>query len=341
MQAIILKCKPQSRFHLGETTEVRSNTLTDTSTYIHSDVLFSAFMSQMSLIYPEKTETFSAYFQDEKIKISSAFYCLEHTATKQTIFFLPKPISLNLRQKEGIDHKKLKKIQFLSWKIWQEQILPNQWLDTQLCYLIDDRFVVHHSEIENKDLIKNLSIYKKDDAIKICEHTTEEEGNLYSQADLFLLGNEYYSVHWYFLCHTDLSQDDQKLFDEVWNKLTLAGIGGERSTGAGQIEGLEKIQNLPDFFSQESKQQMTLSLLFPKENELPQLLLYQTKLRGGMFLADNYRLKVIQAILEGAVHTGTKGKIEALHHKESDGIRLRYGKAFSIALPEKYQFKHD
>ncbi|MFN3315611.1 MAG: type III-A CRISPR-associated RAMP protein Csm4, partial [Raineya sp.] len=206
MQAIILKCKPQSRFHLGETTEVRSNTLTDTSTYIHSDVLFSAFVVQMSLLYPEKTETFIAYFQDEKIKISSSFYCLEHTATKQKIFFLPKPVSLNLWQKEGIDHKKLKKIQFLSWKVWQEQLLPDQWLDTQFCYLIADRFVVHRSEIENDDEIKNLSLYQKDDALKVRKHTTEEDGNLYSQTDLFLLGNEHYTVHWHFLYQTNLSQ---------------------------------------------------------------------------------------------------------------------------------------
>ncbi len=340
MQAIILKCKPQSRFHLGETTEVRSNTLTDTSTYIHSDVLFSAFVAQMSLLYPEKTETFIAYFQDGKIQISSAFYCLEHTATKQKIFFLPKPASLNLYHNENIDHKKLKKIQFLSWKVWQEQLLPDQWLDEKFCYLIDDRFVVHLSEIGSANEIRNLSLYKKDDALKVRKHTTEEDGNLYSQTDLFLLGNEYYTVHWYFLYHTDLSQDDQKLFDEVWNSLTHTGIGGERSTGAGQMESLEKIQNLPDFFSQKSQQEMALGLLFPQENELPQLLLYQSKLRGGMFLADNYRLKVIQAVLEGAVHIGVNGKIEALHLHENNGIRLRYGKALSVALPEKYHFQN-
>jgi len=338
MQAVILHCRENARFHFGETTEMQSSTLTDTNTYIHSDLLFSAFISQLSFIEPDKIDSFVKYFKEQKIAISSAFHCLEHTLSKQMIFFLPKPISLNLFHQEGLDHKKLKKIQFLSWKVWQEQLLPEEWFNENKCYIIDERFVVHCSEISDAEELIGLSVFKKEDNLKVRKHTQEKEGNLYSQADLFLLGNDYFSVHWYFLCQTNLPSEDEKLFWKVWDSLIRTGIGGERSTGAGQMESLDKVPQLPDCFLQESTQRVALSLVFPKSEETPNLLLYQTKLRGGMFLADEYRLKVIQAVVEGAVHHGLQGQIVELHKQTTDGIRLRNGLAFSIPLPQKYLF---
>jgi CRISPR-associated protein Csm4 len=153
------------------------------------------------------------------------------------------------------------------------------------------------------------------------------------------LGNDYFSVHWYFLCQINLSEEEETLFWKVWASLIKTGIGGERSTGAGQIENLTKEQNLPEFFLQAGSQKMALSLIFPNENEQAHLHLYQSKLRGGMFLGADYRLKVAQAVLEGAVHKGLQGQIHTLHQQDIDGIRLRYGLDFSIALPEKYLFK--
>jgi len=336
MQAVILYCEKNSRFHFGETTEIQSSTLTDTSVYIHSDLLFSAFINQLNVIEPDKIEVFIEYFTKQQIGISSAFHCLEHTLSKQKIFFLPKPINLNLFHQEGLDHKKLKKIQFLSWKVWQEQLLPDEWFDVSKCHIIDGRFVVHQSEINSSDELKDLTIFKKEDSLKVRKHTQEEDGNLYSQTDLFLLGNDYFSAHWYFLCQTNLPSEDEALFWKVWESLIKTGIGGERSTGAGQMESLSKYEDLPEFFTQEGLKRVALSLIFPKEEEKASLELYQTKLRGGMFLAENHRLKVIQAVLEGATHQGIQGQIVSLHHQESDGIRLRSGLAFSIALPQKY-----
>lgn len=151
------------------------------------------------------------------------------------------------------------------------------------------------------------------------------------------MGNDYFSVHWYFLCQTNLPAEDENLFWRVWHLLIRTGIGGERSTGAGQMASCDKYEPLPEFFLQESSQQVALSLIFPKDDEKTKLQFYQTKLRGGMFLADTYRLKVVQAVVEGAVYQNPlKGQIVGLHHQASDGIRLRNGLAFSIALPQKY-----
>ena len=62
MKAIILKCRPGSRFHLGEYTDNQDTVLYNTAEYIHSDVWFGAFISAMSKIYPEKLNNFRQLF---------------------------------------------------------------------------------------------------------------------------------------------------------------------------------------------------------------------------------------------------------------------------------------
>lgn len=337
MQVKVLRCKPNARFHLGEVTEVRSTTLTDTATYLHADILFGAFVYQLALLYPERIEHFIELFRSKQIQISSAFYCLENIKTNEKIFFLPKPLSLNLyevkNEKDESLHKQLKKIQFLSWKVWQKELLPHQWFDENLCKILNGNFVVLSEEISSKE-IENLQIYKKDDTLKVRLHTTEETGNLYNQTDLFLLGNKYWQVHWYFLEKNQLTSEDKEIYEKTWQNVAMAGIGGERSTGAGKIQSIIAENVDTAFLLQESRQKMSVSLTFPQESEINSLLLYQLKLRGGQFLAENYRLKVLQAITEGAIQTQEIwGKIESIGEK-----KLRYGINFTISLPEKFYF---
>ncbi|WP_448529965.1 type III-A CRISPR-associated RAMP protein Csm4 [Raineya sp.] len=338
MQIKVLRCKPNARFHLGEVTETRSTTLTDTATYLHADILFGAFVYQLALLYPEKVEPFVAFFQNKQIQISSAFYCLENTQRNEKIFFLPKPLSLNLHEVKNEKgeslHKQLKKIQFLSWKVWQKGLLPPQWFDENLCKIINGSFVILSEEISPKEA-EDLQIYKKDDTLKVRLHTTEEKGNLYNQTDLFLLGNKHWQVHWYFLEKNQLTGEDKEIYEKTWQNVAMAGIGGERSTGAGKIQSIATENLDTSFLMQESTQKMSVSLTFPQENERNNLLLYQLKMRGGQFLSENYRLKVLQAITEGAIQTQElQGKIESIGEK-----KLRYGINFTISLPEKFYFK--
>jgi CRISPR-associated protein Csm4 len=340
MQVKVLRCKPNARFHLGEVTEIRSTTLTDTATYIHADILFGAFVYQLALLYPEKVEPFLEFFQNKKIQISSAFYCLENAKTNEKIFFLPKPLSLNLyevkNEKDESLHKQLKKIQFLSWKVWQKGLLPKQWFDENLCKIINSSFVILSEEITPKEA-EDLQIYKKDDTLKVRLHTTEETGNLYNQTDLFLLGNKHWQVHWYFLEKNQLTDEDKEIYEKTWQNVALAGIGGERSTGAGKIQSIITENLDTSFLTQESTKKMSVSLTFPQESEIDSLLLYQLKLRGGQFWAENYRLKVLQAITEGAIQTQElQGRIESIGEK-----KLRYGINFAVSLPEKFYFKEN
>ncbi|MDW8211509.1 MAG: type III-A CRISPR-associated RAMP protein Csm4 [Cytophagales bacterium] len=344
MQVRILHCRPNSRFHLGEFTEIRSTTLTDTATYIHSDVLFGAFLYQLSLLYPEKILHFVELFTQKQIQFSSAFYCLQNTKTQKKIFFLPKPVSLNLHEvteESGeSQHKQLKSIQFLSWQVWQKQLLPQDWLDknSQSCQIVDGKFVVLTEEMFNN----NLKIFAKDDTLKVRLHTTEEEGNLYSQTDLFLLGNKYWQVHWYLIEKNVLSASDKEIYEKVWQNLVKAGIGGERSTGAGKVENVSVEEQDTQFLQRESSQKMAISMTFPQENETEQLLLYQLKMRGGMFLAENYRLKVVQGVLEGAVQKQEiQGQIIDIKPDGSQESKLRYGINLTVSLPEKYKFSEN
>ncbi|PKQ67671.1 type III-A CRISPR-associated RAMP protein Csm4 [Raineya orbicola] len=337
MQVKILYCPPGSRFHLGEISEVRSTTLTDTAIYIHSDVLFGAFLYQLAYLYPEKVPHFIELFRNKQIQFSSAFYFLENRNNQSKIFFLPKPVSLNLIEvidsKGESQHKKLKSIQFLSWKVWQKALMPQDWLNSELCHIIDGKFVVLANEISPQDLA-DLRIFAKDDTLKVRLHTTEETGNLYSQTDLFLLGNKNWQVHWYFLEKNLLSAQDNEIYQQVWQNVIKVGIGGERSTGAGKITHISSAETDTNFLQQESSQKVNFSLTIPQKNEIAHLLLYQSKLRGGTFLAENYRLKVVQSILEGAIQTQEiQGNIVEIGEN-----KLRYGINFAAALPEKYAF---
>ena len=47
-KAIILKCRQGSRFHFGEFVREQSTALFHTGDYIHSDVLFAAFISSLA-----------------------------------------------------------------------------------------------------------------------------------------------------------------------------------------------------------------------------------------------------------------------------------------------------
>lgn len=83
------------------------------------------------------------------------------------------------------------------------------------------------------------------------------------------------------------------------------GIGGDRSSGCGKIEGME-IEDFNINVTNPSNQQLLLSLVFPKEAEKDKYLYYKTKIRGGMWYGsgENERFKKIMALEEGSILEG-------------------------------------
>lgn len=337
MKAIILKCRTGSRFHLGEYANHKNTVLHNTSEYIHSDVLFGAFISALSKIYPEKLNDFRQLFGEGEIRFSSAFYCIEENSTNKNLYLLPKPASLNFIQlNEHIDPKKVKKIKFISKGIYEKGITPLEWF-SEKCVIPDDKCVFLKEEFDEND--STFSLYDKVDLQKARIHTSEPENNLYSQTDIVLMGSDNYQVNWYFLLdlNNQLSKEDIDIFYQTLDLMAINGIGGERSTGCGAIEEMEVIDNFCLNPDQPSNQQLLLSLAFPKEAEKDKYLYYKTKIRGGMWygIKNDQRLNLLMGIEEGSI-LNDKISSQIIDLSENNNHSWQYGGNITIPLPSEY-----
>jgi CRISPR type III-A-associated RAMP protein Csm4 len=341
MEAVILKCRPGSRFHLGLSAMRQNETLTDTAEIIHSDVLFGAFINAVVQRFPDDIQKWKVHFENGNIRFSSAFYCVEHKGN--FIYLLPKPVSLNgynmnEHKEMEIAHKQLKKVRFISKGVWEKQLLPGDWFaDKGLCFLPENRAVFLKEDFGGNTPKFKLS--EKADMQKVKVRKESEDGNLYTQTDLVVMGNEEATVHWYFLWKNEgLSEEEKNNAQALITQMAEMGIGGERSTGCGHIEkvvfdsGFAIKQNVTgDLFA-------SLSLIIPRETEKEHLLAYQVLQRGGMYYAPCKRIKMVNALAEGTVlNKQISGQIVDLSTVEKK--HWRCGMSFSIPLPDAYNLK--
>lgn len=341
MEAVILKCRPGSRFHLGLSAMRQNETLTDTTEIIHSDVLFGAFINAVAQRFPDDIQKWKAHFENGNIRFSSAFYCVEHKG--KFIYLLPKPVNLNgynLSEHTEIEsaHKQLKKVRFLSKGVWEKQLLPDDWFAVNgQCILPENRAVFLREEFGGA--APKFKLSEKADIPKVKVRKDSEEGNLYTQTDLVILGNEEAVVHWYFLWQNNgLNEIEKTNAKKLIEQMAEMGIGGERSTGCGHIE---KVVFDPGFAI---KQDITgdlfasLSLIIPQETEKEHLLAYQVLQRGGMYYGAEKRIKMVNVLTEGAVlNKQITGKIADLSTQEKK--HWRCGMSFAIPLPDAYNLK--
>lgn len=334
MKAIILKCKQGSRFHLGEYTNFRDNVLHNSAEYIHSDVMFGAFFSAMAKIYPDKLDGFKQHFINKKISLSSALYCIKEKDTNKYLFLLPKPVSLNLLKLENhLDYyKAVKKVKFISKGVFEKGLQPKAWFSDQ-CTMPNEISVFLKEEFTENN--PQFSLYNKVDLQKVKVHSSESEGNLFSQTDIMLMGSEKYEVNWYFLLDEQLSNEDKDIFYKTLDLMVVNGIGGERSTGCGTIEDTEVIEDFNMDIHNPSDKHVLLSLAFPLESEADKYLLYKTKTRGGMWYDVKKRLKKIMAVEEGSILNGSITP-QIIDLSENNYPYLKYGGNISYPLPIEY-----
>jgi CRISPR-associated protein Csm4 len=344
MQAVILKCKPGSRFHLGQAAMRQHETLSDTAEIIHSDVLFGAFINAVAQRLPDAMEIWKNHFETGEIRFSSAFYCLE--CNGNYVYLLPKPVSLNiydLSQDKNLKnaHKKLKKVLYLSKGIWERQLLPNDWFsENGLCLQPEKRLIILKEELTDNNSRFKLS--EKADTQKVKVRTDDPEGNLYTQTDLVIMGNDDVKVHWYFLVEMSaLPEEEQRTAKSLIESMAGQGIGGERSTGCGQVEGVEYAEEFSLSAGNDSNQFMALSLIIPKVQERDSLLAYQIIQRGSMYYrnaSQNCRIKMVDTLAEGSVLKGSiVGQIADL--SEDYKKHWRGGTCLAIPLPKAYSLK--
>jgi CRISPR type III-A/MTUBE-associated RAMP protein Csm4 len=340
MKAIILKCRPGSRFHFGRAAMRQNDTLSDTDEIIHSDVLFGAFISAVARLYPEvEVLKWKKHFEEGNIVFSSAFYCVEYQG--KIVYLLPKPISLNhfpLKTFDSIEgaHKKLKRIKFISKGIWEKQLTPDDWFSNDdICFSPESRVVCLKEEFGNDNVAYRLS--EKMDTPKVKVRNISKEDTYYTQTDLVLVHDENISVHWYFLWeNTGLDEEEKKQAEKIITLMAESGLGGERSTGCGHIEEVVFDRSFAINTDKLSEQYVSLSLIIPSASEHQELIAYQTVQRGGMYYGANKRVKSVIATTEGAIiRSKINGSIANL--STEDRNHWRYGICFPIPLPDSFK----
>lgn len=328
----VLELKPHTRFHFGKSSLDRDAYLSDTDTHPHSDVLFSALVNNLASVADDQSvEEFIDAFKENKIKISSAFYCLKIDDKNEFIYFLPSPAdrTSNLDIHDYDQIKKIKAVQFIDsdllgvpvdeWEIVGGLALSKNKID-RLSLKERDQFKLFDKDFNTQVRVRAQS-----------EDNTDKDPYAVSFIQIPNLEHLKLSVHFYFMY--ELNEDIYKKdFELAVNLLKYNGIGGERSSGYGSIDEVHEKDVKPDFKSihADAVTFMSLSKLLPKnKDELLSLSAYSHSIRGGRQTATQ-KLKYIRMIDEGAIlNNVVDGRIEDLSN-DSDVPHFRNGKAFLI-----------
>ncbi|MCE5330610.1 MAG: type III-A CRISPR-associated RAMP protein Csm4 [Bacteroidales bacterium] len=341
MHLIKLDLRPGTQFHLGNRVPFDRSVLHDTDRQIHSDTLFSALVNIAAKI--GKANEMVEELQNQNT-LSSAFYLLENGDDK-FVYFLPRPTVPLIDS--GDTYKFIKQKAFVSIGVFEMGIAMNQWKDkTDSNELIAGKnWIVTNKEIEellgsefDLEKIKNIKLFEIANIPQVRVHTTEEEHNYYQVGNLQIADNselfEDLQVHFYFL----LKEPPSDVLQTVLNLLPHEGIGGQRSTGCGQILSAS-ISETERFNSLHGDSFLALSKVIPTNEEVSQLgekSYYQTTVRGGRIIdnAQNLRLKQVRMINEGAVFENSiVGSVPDLRPDGKPDPYMRYGKAFLIQIP--------
>ena len=146
---------------------------------------------------------------------------------------------------------------------------------------------------------EKFDLFQESDEEKVNLTPLGEVNELYTRTNLEILGTDRVKVDFYFLMQEEnLPKEDSDLVKNIWKQVTLNGIGGERSTGCGAVEGIE-YKDFSINVQEKSDKNVLLGLAFPES--LDGYLYYQTKVRGGMNYGEKKKIKLLMSIQEGAV----------------------------------------
>lgn len=332
MKIVELIPLPGTQYHFGEILpdgEVQS--MNAVTPFPPSDLLFSALVNIWNKVFGDASGLVKR-FEENEIQLSSAFFFIRQNA--KTIRFLPKPVVAGLLKTD--EHKKLKKIMFVSEAIITNGILPDDWLDPDKCTLIDGRLLCLSSELSG-EAAGNIPVYKEITVPKVKVHTTDEEHRLYNQTNnLFPLTDTGIETGYYFYLNESLPADEKQKLNTVLNLLADEGLGGDRSSGCGQFRKV-RLQTCESVSEKSSGYYLSVSLSNPAENERDAFEYYQLIIRGGRETNGYGRLKLVNMIAEGAiVSRPVSGRIVDIS-PNGNGDYLRYGKTFLIPLDSKFE----
>ncbi|MCF8222298.1 MAG: type III-A CRISPR-associated RAMP protein Csm4 [Bacteroidales bacterium] len=331
MDKVFLFTRPGQQYHFGGFNNFESNVLEECDTHLHSDLLFSALVDTCSSVYPNLTEDLVSEFENGRIKLSSAFWFIEKDNIK--ICFYPKPVSCELFRTD--DHKKFKKVKYVSEGIIKQGITPDLW--NVECSL-SGTFLCTKSELKKLGFEDMPGLYKTIILPKVKVHTDSVEDRLFQQTniqvnDLDVPGTS--TGFWFFLDTPSNDSPMYKIITPLLRILADSGLGGQRSTGTGKIHAITK-SDIDDIEINTGEPVMTLGLLSPGQNDTDDMLYYTLLTRGGKYSGTKQRLMLLNMAAEGSILKRVlEGNIVNLQ-KSKMKTSLRYGNPLQVNINKKF-----
>lgn len=384
LESVILRCRPGAQFHFGRIALDVDTSLHDTSPIMRSDTFASALTETASRVFSGDTfEKTLEDFKSGRVRFSSLFFCLEKN-DGGIVYFLPKPASLDthLPGKDKItgedkERKTIYRVKFISKGVWEQGILPEEW--DEKCVTLRGGFLATKEELSNildKELLDKIRKTERENAeekIRIAEKETREkislfdtvslpkvavhkmtrENSLYFQTNIQLPdlqkieGLTNTKVHFYFLLESE-DGDARNRAHTLAQIMADEGIGGERTTGCGELEGCDEPQPF-DLKPSETKSALlaSASLLSPASDaELAACLAYKVETRAGRRIPRSKEeaekgmvpfLKRLKMIGEGALLAKkVQGKWHDIAPPNCQDPFLRFGLPICLPLHDKF-----
>jgi len=296
----LYKLKFKSGFH---TDSYGNKSHSDGDIFIHSDTLSSALFSIWAIQYPDKIDNM---VQSPPFLLSSVF------PFYKDILFLPTPKGV-LRKVEFKDqsiNNKLKKINFIPLKLW-EQIIS------------EPEFFISEKEIENNyDLSfcpfliptnergKKPQLAIKEESMRVA---IDRQNNQAEEGQLFSFSRVHYpedSGLWFTAQIDDAYREE---FEEILAILGDTGLGGDKNCGNGLFEFKREECLIKSSYSDRANVVLSLSLFCPNESEQKDISwldvsAYELKKRGGWVHNSSLRRKSLLMFNEGSWFLKPKSK---------------------------------
>lgn len=350
LEYLTFRCRPGAQFHFGKIALDENTSLNDTTVIMHSDALAGALVDvAFRVLETQVAQQVLSDFAEGNVRVSSLFWQLQ-TPKGRSVFFLPKPISMEATAESRTDEepltdrKDLLKVRFISKGVWESGLGPAAWNDESQCLILQRTFVLTRAEAEELSIetAKKMRLYHTLSLPKVSVHQLTRENALYFQTNVQIANLADYgwgegSVHLY--CLLEGEADARQSVYNLARILADEGIGGERTVGCGQLESVDP----PKPFSiQPSATQQggycTASLVSPSHQaELDQCRFWKTITRGGRPTTHDGLLKRLKMMTEGTV---TQGKIAGKTHIiSSQGAQYdyrRFGTALCLPLHDHH-----
>jgi CRISPR-associated protein Csm4 len=270
MQTVLLEIEPFTRFHFGEHAVDNKTGLSSTSSYMHSDSLFSALVNNLAKVSYDKASALVDLFKSKKTSISSLFYCL--TNGTDTTYLLPKPVNSSIMVSDEVEYhmlKEIKKTEFLSKTILETY--GENWIHHIDKLIRIGSTMVLKDEFDRYVLNQIDSIYWEGSNTHI--NSRPKDKNL--QNELFQTAfvqmpchHKGWKTNFYFLI------DDKNLTKEEYSLLQLAidlirfeGLGGKRNSGYGSVNEVQYLTNNQFLWQKPERKTkfLTLGLTIPED----------------------------------------------------------------------------